>query len=651
MAEHDGGRRSGRNFGPQGNRKPFGDRNGRDGDRRGGFERKPFNRDGGERKPFGDRPQREGGERRWEDRGERKPFNRDGGDRRPYGDRKPFGDRPQREGGERRWEDRGERRPFNDRPQREDRGSFGERRSSGEGRPFNRDGGDRRPYGDRKPFGDRPQREGERRPFNRDGGERKPFGDRPQREGGERRWEDRGERKPFNRDGGDRRPYGDRKPFGDRPQREGGERRWEDRGERRPFNDRPQREDRGSFGERRSSGEGRPFNRDGGDRRPYGDRKSFGDRPQREGERRWEDRGERRPFNRDGSDRRPYGDRPQREGYGRDREDRRRDDRGPRRDDAPRYGNQDSQGRYINAADLRASNRPDRPKSPDIDEDVTGRELDRGTLGELRSLESRNGMFVAQHLVMAGRYLEEDAELAYQHALAASRRAGRLASVREAVAITAYTAGHYAEALSEFRTFRRISGSNVHLPLMADSERGLGRPDKALELVRSEDAQDLDAPGKVELAIVASGAQADKEDFAAAVAELEIPQLDINRAFSYSPRLFRAYADALVAAGREDEATRWARQALVAEEALGVGQYAEPEIFDLAGEDEEEREERRDAESTEEPAEEAPEEDDVESAEDPDDESAEGVDEDDDLHEVEADAAEEAPGTDDSQDA
>ncbi len=190
---------------------------------------------------------------------------------------------------------------------------------------------------------------------------------------------------------------------------------------------------------------------------------------------------------------------------------------------------------------------------------------------------------------MAGRYLEEDAELAYQHALAASRRAGRLASVREAVAITAYTAGHYAEALSEFRTFRRISGSNVHLPLMADSERGLGRPDKALELARSEDAQDLDAPGKVELAIVASGAQADKGDFAAALAELEIPQLDINRAFSYSPRLFRAYADALVAAGREDEAARWARQALVAEEALGVGQFAEPEIFDLVGDDEEEK--------------------------------------------------------------
>ena len=60
--------------------------------------------------------------------------------------------------------------------------------------------------------------------------------------------------------------------------------------------------------------------------------------------------------------------------------------------------------------------------------------------------------------------------------------------VREAVAMTAYAAGKYGEALREFRTYRRISGSNVHLPMMADCERGLGRPDRALDLIRSEEA-------------------------------------------------------------------------------------------------------------------------------------------------------------------
>ncbi|MGX5716993.1 hypothetical protein [Arthrobacter sp. MAHUQ-56] len=195
---------------------------------------------------------------------------------------------------------------------------------------------------------------------------------------------------------------------------------------------------------------------------------------------------------------------------------------------------------------------------------------------------------MARHLVMAGRLIDEEPELAFQHALAASRRGGRLAAVREAVGLTAYAAGHYGEALREFRTFRRISGSNVHLPVMADCERGLGRPDRALDVARSEEAQDLDAPGKVELAMVAAGARTDLGQLDAAVAELEIPQLDINRAFSYSPRLFRAYADALKAAGREAEAEKWSRQAVVAENALGQGMDEEPEIIDLGWDEEEE---------------------------------------------------------------
>nr|WP_306631710.1 hypothetical protein [Arthrobacter ulcerisalmonis] len=189
---------------------------------------------------------------------------------------------------------------------------------------------------------------------------------------------------------------------------------------------------------------------------------------------------------------------------------------------------------------------------------------------------------------MAGRLIDDEPELAFQHALAASRRGGRLAAVREAVGLTAYAAGHYGEALREFRTFRRISGSNVHLPVMADCERGLGRPDRALDVARSEEAQDLDAPGKVELAIVAAGARTDLGQLDAAVAELEIPQLDINRAFSYSPRLFRAYADALAAVGRQEESEKWSRQAVVAENALGQGADQEPEIIDLGWDEEEE---------------------------------------------------------------
>lgn len=207
------------------------------------------------------------------------------------------------------------------------------------------------------------------------------------------------------------------------------------------------------------------------------------------------------------------------------------------------------------------------------------------TRAQVRNLEERSALWVAKHLVMAGRLIDVDPEEAFQHALAASRRGGRLAAVREAVGLTAYAAGHYGEALREFRTFRRISGSNIHLPVMADCERGLGRPDRALDLARGDEAESLDAAGKAELAMVVSGARTDLGQLDAAVAALEIPQLDLHRAFSFSPRLFRAYADALDAAGRSGQSGTWRRQASVAEKALGLDEELEPDIIDLGDED------------------------------------------------------------------
>ncbi|MGO2534156.1 MAG: hypothetical protein ACTH84_11835, partial [Arthrobacter rhombi] len=238
-----------------------------------------------------------------------------------------------------------------------------------------------------------------------------------------------------------------------------------------------------------------------------------------------------------------------------------------------------------NPADLRVSNRADRPRSPEIDSDVTGKELDRITRAELRYLDEKNFDWVAKHLVMAGRMIDLEPDTAYEHAMAASRRGGRVAVVREAVGLTAYTAGNYAEALREFRTFRRISGSNIHLPVMADCERGLGRPEKALETAHSEEATTLDTPGRVEMAIVAAGAQADLGNHEAALNELQIPQLDINRAFSFSPRLFEAYALALEAVGKNGEAELWRRQITLAERALGVGEFQDPDIMDLGDDD------------------------------------------------------------------
>lgn len=231
--------------------------------------------------------------------------------------------------------------------------------------------------------------------------------------------------------------------------------------------------------------------------------------------------------------------------------------------------------------DLRRSNRTDRARSPEIDEDVTGRELDKEAASQLGTLNDNNRTLVAKHLVMAGRLIDVDAGLAQEHALAASRRGGRLAVVREAVALTAYAAGDFDEALRELRTYRRISGDQAHLPVQMDCERGLNRPQKAVELAQSAEAQQLTGAVRAELAIVVAGAHADLGDHASALGALEIPELQRNRAFSFSPRLFSAYAEALDAVGRDEEAGQWRRQVIVAERALGAGAFETPEIMDF----------------------------------------------------------------------
>ncbi|WP_240640417.1 hypothetical protein [Microbacterium sp. 10M-3C3] len=197
---------------------------------------------------------------------------------------------------------------------------------------------------------------------------------------------------------------------------------------------------------------------------------------------------------------------------------------------------------------------------------------------------------MARHLAMAARVIDQDPALAHEHALAASRRAGRIAVVRETTAITAYAIGDFALALRELRTYRRISGRDDQLPLMVDSERGVGRPDRALELGRSVDRETLPAAVRVELAIAMSGARLDLGDAERALLELDIPELDPDRAFEWSPGLFAARAAVLEELGRQDEAAQWYRRADVAAEALdaasGVAEGEALVVDDLDGDDE-----------------------------------------------------------------
>ncbi|WP_345023687.1 hypothetical protein, partial [Nonomuraea roseoviolacea] len=183
---------------------------------------------------------------------------------------------------------------------------------------------------------------------------------------------------------------------------------------------------------------------------------------------------------------------------------------------------------------------------------------------ELRSLPGDLAELVGRHLVAAERALEEDdPDRAHEHTKVARRFAARIGVVREAAGIVAYRAGHYSEALSDLRAARRMTGSDAYLPVMADCERGLGRPERALDLVRSPEAERLDRPERIELAIVESGARRDLGQNDAAVITLQrLPELRDQDAKPWSARLAFAYADALLAAGHQEAATDWFARAM-----------------------------------------------------------------------------------------
>lgn len=163
--------------------------------------------------------------------------------------------------------------------------------------------------------------------------------------------------------------------------------------------------------------------------------------------------------------------------------------------------------------------------------------------------------------------LETDPELAYEHAQAAVRRAGRIDVVREAGALTAYATERYAEALRELRTVRRLSGIDAHRAMEADCERGLGRPERALNVI-AEAPAGLPAGQRAELAIVEAGARLDlgQPEVALIVIE-EAPRTPITQA-----RVTSMHADVLRALGRDGEADALAAT-LPAEESEPIVDY------------------------------------------------------------------------------
>ena len=306
------------------------------------------------------------------------------------------------------------------------------------------------------------------------------------------------------------------------------------------------------------------------DDRRDGERRDFGGRDDRRGDRggyqRRDDRGGFRRDDRRDGERRDFGGRDDRRG-GRGgfqhRDDRRggfrgdrreggrfeRDGRGPRQNDRRKdatYQNYSSTDEYVSP----------NGNEPTIPAGVSSQELDRDAMRALATLSGPNRDIVARHLVMAGQLIDLDPEAAYQHAQAAVSRAGRVDVVREAAALTAYASGRYEEALREVRAVRRMRGDDSLRAVEADAERGLGHPEKAVEIIDTTDSTTLDLAEQVELVLVSSGARADlgQSDVGLVIVDDALAVLPESADDELRRRLMEVKAERLTELGRVDEA-------------------------------------------------------------------------------------------------
>lgn len=162
--------------------------------------------------------------------------------------------------------------------------------------------------------------------------------------------------------------------------------------------------------------------------------------------------------------------------------------------------------------------------------------------------------FVGGHLATAVELVDEDPDQAWEHARAARSQGGRIAVVRETVGLIAYRAGKWAEALTELRAARRMAGGPGLLAVMADAERALGNPEKAIELAKSPEAEQLDPAMAAELTIVVAGARSDLGQDEAARAALRSAARTVDPDAPHSYAVYYAYAAKLAELGEKAEA-------------------------------------------------------------------------------------------------
>lgn len=276
---------------------------------------------------------------------------------------------------------------------------------------------------------------------------------------------------------------------------------------------------------------------------------------------------------REGSTPRPAGDRDPRRNSGSGGGPRRApaggrpgsDRRGPGGQGGARRGGRPGDDRRTEGRPGQEARQAARADEPQLPDDIDAADLDPDIRRDLRSLDKSNAETVAKHMVAAMFFVDEDPQLALAHGRAAKNRAGRIGVVRETLGVLAYRAGEWSEALSELRAARRISGGPGLLAMMADCERGLERPQRAIELARGDESRMLDGEDLIELRIVEAGARVDMGQLDAALVTLQDAGLDKDARGESAARLDYAYAEVLLVSERKSEAAEWFGHAVAAD--------------------------------------------------------------------------------------
>ena len=417
--------------------------------------------------------------------------------------------------------------------QRGSRGkSYGNHKSYGSGRPGNRGGKGFKPRGNGgKSYG---HKSGGFHNDDRKGGYRKGNG------GGYRRGD-----RDFHRDG----------------ESEGQERRFHN-GPRKFNRDGERRDDRRG-GYRGNRGDNPRYQRDGersgfrhNDRRD-GDRRDF-HRDDRHGD------GERRNFRHDG-DRRDFRRDNQRRDFHKDRDQRPEGEerREFTREEKMEY-REAKRGEYLSKPRRNSdgtmsfpSQNPythRRPGEPKMPKGIEWSMLSTDDRERLRGLSKEHAENIGLHILAAYTLEERDPELALEHAKWVAHQASRIDFARETLAFVAYRQGDYKLALREFRTAFRMNGFLDYLPFIADCERGMGEPKKAIETAMSDDAKYLRGESKAEMFLVYAGALGDLELWDKAIEIVHTLGRSKGLAGEYRMRAVQAEQYFLEQAGRSDEA-------------------------------------------------------------------------------------------------